>query len=217
MNLKKLAAEEAVNFIESNSLIGLGDGSTIAYMVEALKNINHASLTFFTSSFSTKILLEEVCFIVHEISTINSLDIYFDGCDQFDQNLNALKSGSGIHTTEKLLASMAKQFILVGDASKYVDVLETKFPVVIEVINDAVTYAQHYIKAIFPDSKLQTRKNKTRYGNTLIEIWFTTFPDLAELNSTLKNITGVVETSLFYNMATKAIVAGENGINIIEK
>lgn len=217
MNLKKLAAERAVTFIEGNTIVGLGDGSTIAYMVENLKLINHAPLIFFTSSLSTKTLLENADFNIGDIASVNSLDIYFDGCDQFDKNLNALKSGSGIHTTEKIFASMAKQFILVGDKSKYVDVLQTKFPLVIEVITDAVNYIIHSVKAIFPGSTLQTRTNKTRYGNILIDIWFEEFPDLAELNLTLKNITGVVETSLFYNMATSAIVAAENGTTIIKK
>ena len=216
-DFKKAAAREAISFIKNNKFIGLGDGSTIIYMVEFLKEEKRNDIALYTSSESTKKLLAEYGFMVNDFSTIYSLDIYFDGCDQFDKNLNALKSGSGIHTTEKLLASMAKQFILVGDESKYAEQLETKFPVVIEVIPVAEIFIQHTIKKLFPGCNMQTRNNKTRYGNILIDVWFNIFPELSQLNSTLKNITGVLETSLFYNMAHKAIVAGENGIIIMKK
>ena len=217
MNFKKIAAGAATGLIASNTIIGLGDGAAIGYMVEALTANKNNSLTLFTSSFSTKKLLEDAGFTVNDIATVNALDIYFDGCDQFDKNLNALKSGSGIHTTEKLLASMAGQFILVGDASKYVDALQTKYPVVIEVIPDAIQYVQEQVHTIFPFCKMQVRESKTRYSNMLIDIWFDEFPELSILNSALKNITGVLESSLFYNMAHQAVIAGEDGLRIIEK
>ncbi|MEP6464668.1 MAG: ribose 5-phosphate isomerase A [Parafilimonas sp.] len=221
MNLKKIAAEEAVKFIKSNTAVGLGDGSTIAYMVEFLKEEN-LDLLLYTSSDSTKKILEQSGFSVNDFSEIHSLDIYFDGCDQFDKNLHALKSGSGIHTTEKLLASMARQFILVGDETKYVEELETRFPLVIEVIPAAATFVQHKIRELFPDAKTEIRyKNNTpvitKYSNQLIDIWFAAFPELSILNFLLKNITGVLETSLFYNLASKAILAKTNGIRILEK
>ncbi len=221
-DLKKSAAKEAISLIKNNTIIGLGDGSTIAYMVDFLKEEKSGHLLLYTSSDSTKKFLEQSGFLVNDFSYIHSLDIYFDGCDQFDKNLNALKSGSGIHTTEKLLASMAKQFILVGDESKYVEALETKFPLVVEVIPVAVKFVQHKIKELFPDAKIEVRyKNNvpviTKYSNQLIDIWFNAFPELSILNSLLKNIAGVLDTSLFYNLAGKAIIAHTNGIRILEK
>jgi ribose 5-phosphate isomerase A len=190
-------------------------------MVEFLKKEN-LNIQLYTSSGSTKNILEQSHFIVNDFSEIHSLDIYLDGCDQLDKNLNALKSGSGIHTTEKLLASMAKQFILIGDESKYAEELETKFPLVVEVIPEAATFAQYKIKELFPDAKIETRyKNNapviTKYSNQLIDIWFNDFPELSILNFLLKNITGVLETSLFYNLASKAIIAGTDRIRILER
>ena len=222
MNLKKIAAEEAVKFIKNNTLVGLGDGTTMLYMVKVLAEANYTDLKLYTSSQNTKKILIENNFSVDEIKNKSSLDIYFDGCDQFDKNLNALKSGSGIHTTEKLFASMAKQFILVGDESKYAEALETKFPVVVEVIPAAVTYVQQAIKSLFPQTKIQIRTISeqpviTTYSNQLLDVWFTEFPELSALNFQLKNITGVLEISLFYNIATKAIIAGEQGIRLLDK
>ena len=223
MNLKRMATEEAVKLIEGKSIIGLGDGSTISYMVELLVDKNYTDLKLFTSSQNTKKILLQNNFAVNEISNTNSLDIYFDGCDQFDKDLNALKSGAGIHTTEKLFASMAKQFILVGDDSKYVQQLETKFPVVLEVLPPAIAFVQKKVKDLFDVNKIALRKDssdhitRTVYGNYLLNVWFNVLPELSTLNIQMKNISGVVETSLFYNLANKAIIAGESGIRILEK
>ena len=76
--------------------------------------------------------------MVQPIAAFKSIDIYFDGCDQLDSELNALKIGGGIHTQEKLLASMANEFILIGDESKLVQNFDNRFPVVIELLPQAV-------------------------------------------------------------------------------
>src|SRR4051794_5723263 len=106
MDLKMEAAVKAVTFIKDGDSVGLGAGATIANIVnllaedkDAIRNIN-----FFTSSFTTHQLLTKHGFRVGATSDITQLDIYFDGCDQLDKDLNALKSGGGIHTQEKLLA-----------------------------------------------------------------------------------------------------------------
>ena len=157
-------------------------------------------------------------------SSLSSIDIYFDGCDQFDKQLNALKSGGGIHTREKLLASMAKQFLLVGDEAKYVRQFDTTYPMVIDLLPEALRYVPASIQKLFPGVKTILRMSDkkegaaiTENGNYLMDVWFTNWPELQQLNSLMKGITGVVETSLFYNLAHKAIIAGEDGIKVIKK
>src|SRR5664279_1975727 len=102
-------------YLASHVIDGIGAGLT---------------LNVYTSSLQTQDFLEAAGIPVSDISKVDSLDQYFDGCDQIDHKLNALKSGSGIHTTEKILASMAKKFIIMADASKYVSKLESKTPLV---------------------------------------------------------------------------------------
>jgi ribose 5-phosphate isomerase A len=226
MDLKKEAAQKAVSFIKSNTIVGLGAGSTIAHMVDFLSEDikNGLVLTMVTSSFNTHELLLQKGFAVQSIKDVTALDIYFDGCDQVDKNLNALKSGSGIHTREKLLASMAKQFLLVGDEAKYTEQFDTTYPMVIELLPEAFRYVPASIQKLFPGVKTAIRMSDkkegaalTDNGNYLLDIWFTIWPHLQQLNSLIKAITGVVETSLFYNLAHKAIIAGKDGIKIIEK
>jgi ribose 5-phosphate isomerase A len=226
MDLKKEAALRAITFIQDKSRVGLGAGATMVHLVELLAAERRAGLdiSVVTSSFSTRQVLLKNGFVVQPVTDLYELDIYLDGCDQFDRDLNALKSGGGIHTLEKLLASMAKQFLLVGDETKYADQFNDKYPLVIEVLPEACLFVQHRIKKSFPQVRIGMRvSNKkdgaviTEHGNYLLDCWFSSWPQLGELNTNLKAIAGVVETSLFYQLAHKAILAGSNGIKIFER
>ena len=226
VNLKKEAALKAISFIKHQQLVGLGAGSTIAFMVELLSGQVKGGLDIkvLTSSFITRQLLLQKGFSVLPAAGVEKIDIYFDGCDQVDYHLNALKSGGGIHTKEKLLASMATQFILAGDESKYVAQFTTACPLVIEFLPEALRYVPARIQQLFADVKMVMRMSDkkdgaviTDNGNYLLDVWFCSWPELSQLNPIMKSITGVVETSLFYNLAYKAIIAGSDGVKIIEK
>ncbi|HSU52403.1 MAG TPA: ribose 5-phosphate isomerase A [Segetibacter sp.] len=226
MDLKKQAAEKALSFIEDKSVVGLGAGSTIAHLVEFLEKRVHQGMTlqFVTSSYSTLQLLQNKKLPVSSIATFQEIDIYFDGCDQVDKQLNALKSGGGIRTHEKLLARMAKQFILIGDEAKLVETFNLKYPLVLEILPQAQRFVPFSIKQIFPGVTMSMRLNDkrdgavlTENGNYLLDVFFTKWPALDEINDALKNIVGIVETSLFYQIASKAIVASEKGIIELSK
>lgn len=225
VNLKKDAAAKAVSFVANNTVVGLGAGSTIAYVVEFLKHEvkKGLKLKVATSSSSTRLLLLQNNFTVLETDLLTEIDIYFDGCDELDKELNALKSGGGIHTQEKLLASMAKEFVLLGDETKLVDRLDNRFPLVIEVLPLASGFVPVKVQNLFSDLKysfrISDRKDGyviTDNGNYLLDVWFEEWPDLKTINPLLKSITGVVETSLFNKMANKAIIAGKDGVRILE-
>jgi ribose 5-phosphate isomerase A len=224
--MKEAAALAALNFIQPGHVVGFGAGSTIALMVNFLKEraALHESITTVTSSYNTLQLLKEHGFRIQAVSDTAALDLYFDGCDQLDHQLNALKSGGGIHTHEKLLAAMAEKFILVGDGSKYVAQLYTTFPVVIEVLPEAMAFVLKRLSSLFslarPEIRLSNKKDGaviTENGNMLIDIWFRSFPPLDSLNARLKEIPGILETSLFYNMAHVAVIAGKKGVEIIPR
>jgi ribose 5-phosphate isomerase A len=226
MNFKQEAAAKAITLVNENNIVGLGAGSTMAYAAEFLKKRIEDGLTvkLVTSSFTTKQLLLKENLPVLPTSLFKEIDIYFDGCDQFDKQLNALKSGGGIHTQEKLLASMAKQFVLVGDETKLVDTFDVKFPLVIEMLPQSLSYVPFKIENLFPGVKTSMRMCDkkdgpviTQNGNYLLDVYFENWPGLTGINQALKSITGVVETSLFYELACKAIIAGENGVIVLGK
>jgi ribose 5-phosphate isomerase A len=224
MDLKRKAAEEAVRLIEENTIIGLGAGSTVAYVIDLLdKRIKDGlKVEVVTSSFSTKLHCLNKNITVKDHSTIGAIHLYLDGCDQFDRDLNALKSGGAVHTQEKLLASMANEFIILGDQSKYVQQLEPKYPVVVDVIPNALFFVLKRIKDFFPESKPHIRKAEkkdgaviTENGNIVVDIFFRDYSKLKTINPTLKSIPGIIETSLFIGLASKAILGTPEGIRII--
>ncbi len=219
---KKEAAKAAMEFIKPNQTIGLGAGSSIAFLVEAI-TMNTAlanTLILASSSAKTSTLIKDAGLNFEESTDVTHLDIYFDGCDQFDAELNALKSGAGIHTAEKIMASLADQFILIGDTAKFVPVLDNTYPLVIEVLPIALHLVQQWLTRHFPDTTTTIRTNNqkeaivTANGNLLLDVYFTEPIVLQKINS-IKMIPGVVEHSLFIGMATNAIIAGPEGISII--
>ena len=221
MDDKKEAARVASTLVDGNTSVGLGDGSTVRLLAEYLtERMNEGlEIRLYTSSQQTLEFLQRRDVLVNDISSTDTLDIYFDGCDQIDRRLNALKSGSGIHTMEKLLASMAKKFVIIGDTSKFVQKLDPKFPLVLEVIPQAMAFVQRILLSIYPECTLAVRKSQpeekpvlTRNGNLLLDCWFREWPDLEMIQVQSKKITGVVEISLFYQLVHEAIIAGSDGI-----
>lgn len=218
------SAIEAATLITANQFIGVGAGASVAHLVNHIAADSNlfATLTFTSASFTTTSLLREKGGNVLPPAYCKSLAFYFDGCDQFDNDLSALKSGGGIHTTEKILASMANEFVLLGDAAKMVNALEARYPLVVEVIPSALAVVTERLGYFYPDAVFQVRNSSnkdgvvvTEYGNYLLDITFSRFPDLGGLNRTIKMMPGVTDHSLFYRMAAKAIIAGPDGIAVV--
>ncbi len=224
MDYKKMAAERAVTLITPGTTVGLGAGSTIALVVGILKQLVDEGLDikFVTSSFSTHQLLIKNKLPVEQVYSMKEIDIYFDGCDQLDHQLNALKSGGGIHTMEKLLATMAARFVLVGDETKLVNKFDVKYPLVLEILPQAMLFIPFKIEQVFRSTTSSLRINDkkdgpviTENGNYLLDIYFKIWPPLSVTHLSLRSITGIVETSLFYSLAHHAIIAGTKGVTVI--
>lgn len=218
-NFKLKAAEAALGLICDGQLVGVGDGSTMLIMVELIARDTRLSNSLTLTSPSDKILqiITSLGLNFSPLEELEMMDIYFDGCDVFDPSLNALKSGSGIHTREKIAAAMATEFILVGDAEKYNPALSILTPLVVEVFPMAISSVLRLLNTAFPDSRLKVRSNEgqrvvTGQGNYLVEMYFNEFPKLDSLDGQIKMMAGVANHSLFYNMASKAIIAGPDGV-----
>lgn len=217
------AAKAAIPFIKPNQIIGLGAGSTIANLINLLAADSElaSTLTFATSSFKTAQILMERVLNIKAAEHLTHLDIYFDGCDQFDAQLNALKCGGGIHTSEKIMAAMANEFILLGDAGKAAEQLDTTYPLVLEVLPSALQLVKQWLIKNIPTAKttmrISTQKDGaviTENGNYLLDVYFDEAMPLDQMNA-IKMVPGVVEHSLFLGMAKRAIIAGEDGVKVL--
>jgi ribose 5-phosphate isomerase A len=219
-DLKKLSAKEALNFISNGYTVGLGGGSSISYLIKLLSEREDIKIKVVTPSMKTKELCIKSGLEVLSTPFVEKVDIAFDGCDQVDRSLNALKSGGAIHTREKLIASMAKDYILLVDETKVVEKLQFKKPIAIEVLTEALGYVKKCLKEIGATVEIRTSSNKDGFlisddGNVILDAFFSNVEDIALLNTKLNSITGIIATSLFVNKVTKVIIAKKNEIEII--
>jgi ribose 5-phosphate isomerase A len=219
---KMEAAKAALQLIKPGQTIGVGAGSTIANLLSLIAADAElgSSLTFSTSSFKTANVIINHGFTLLNSAHVKHIDIYFDGCDQFDAQLNALKCGGGIHTAEKIMALLAEEFILIGDAAKAVERLDTTYPLVLEVLPTALNLVTQWLDKNIPTAnttmRISTQKDGaviTENGNYLLDVYFAELMPLADMNA-IKMVPGVVEHSLFLGIASKAIIAGPEGVNI---
>lgn len=221
--MKKRCAKEALKYIKDNSIIGLGGGSTISYLVSFIKEAG-LNVKVVTPSFNTASLCAKNGIEILPTWSVSSIDIAFDGCDEVDENLNALKSGGGIHTKEKIIAKMAKEYVLLVDESKVVKSLDFKCPVVLEIIPESKSYVEKIVESLGGKPSMRTSSTKdgvtiSDHGMLLMDVSFNKekVKSIMDLNRQLKEIVGVIDTSLFYNIATGAIVVGENSLRVITK
>lgn len=217
--MKKECAREALKYIKDNTIIGLGGGSTISYLVSFIKEAG-LKVKVVTPSFQTANLCVENGLEIVPTWSVNYISVAFDGCDEVDEELNALKSGGGIHTKEKIIASMAEDYILLIDESKVVKNIDFKYPVVLEIIPESKGYVEKIVnnlggKPLMRSSSAKDGITVSDHGLLLMDVIFNNIKDIAQLDKSLKGIPGVVDTSLFYNIASKALVVGERGVRVI--
>lgn len=220
--LKKICAKEAMKYIKDGMIIGLGGGRSIAYLIDYIKEDKNIKVKVVTPSMKTKLLcIENGLEVVHTCS-VDKVAVAFDGCDQVDEDFNALKSGGGIHTKEKLIASMSEEYILLVDEEKFEKKLTFKAPVVLEILEDSLKYVERKVVELGGKPLVRTSDIKDGFtisdnGNLLMNVTFNEVKEIEELNNKLKNICGVIETSLFTNVITKVIISSESGIRVISK
>lgn len=221
-DVKKACAREALKFIKSGTVIGLGGGSTISYLIQYIKEDPALQVKVVTPSVKTRLLCVQNGLEVLHTSTVDRISAAFDGCDELDEELNALKSGGGIHTKEKLIASMAEDYILLADDTKLKSRLTFGHPVVLEILEDSLAYVQRKVAELGGKASIRSSSAKDGYtitenGNLLLDVHFAQVENIPRLESDLGRIRGVLDTSLFVHVATKAIIVGENGVRLLRR
>lgn len=220
-DMKQLSAKAALPFIKDNMIIGLGGGQSIAYLIQYIRESNKKVKVITPSIITAERCMENGLELLMTYSA-NHIDVAFDGCNQVDMKLNALKSGGAIHTQEKIVASMADEFILLVDKSKVVSELDFTCPVALEIVSESRGYVKRRLNELGATVMMRSSNAKDGYtmsdnGNPIVDAYFEKVESIERLDDKLKDICGVIETSLFYQIATKVIVADESGINIMER
>ena len=137
--LKKLAAEAALKFIEDDMIVGVGTGSTVNYFIDALASMKNRIDGTVSSSLASEERLKAHNIPVLNLNSVGDIPVYVDGADEATRHMHLIKGGGGALTREKIVAAASKKFICIIDNTKEVDVLG-KFPLPIEVIPMAQSY-----------------------------------------------------------------------------
>jgi ribose 5-phosphate isomerase A len=153
---------------------------------------------------------------VTTLDELPELDVYIDGADEVGPGLALIKGGGGALLREKIVASAAKEFIVVVDSTKIVKHLG-RFPLPVEVVKMALPVVGPRLAALGLHPKLRGAKSGagpylTDEGNYILDCACGRIEDPEELAAEIRSIVGVVEHGLFLGMATLALVAGEDGV-----
>jgi ribose 5-phosphate isomerase A len=211
---KKFVAVAAARLIQDGMIAGMGTGSTAAFVIEELARRMREEGIKFTAvptSFQSRILCLNLGIPVRDMQDTASLDLAIDGADEVDPDLNLIKGGGASHTREKIVAAMAKEFVIAVDESKLVDRLGSTFAVPVEVLPSARSYVERAIRDLGGDPilRLAVRKDGpvvTDNGELVFDVRFAPTADLRKVDQSLHNMPGVIETGLFFDMTAKVLV-----------
>jgi len=211
---KQIAANEAVKSIKDGMIVGLGSGSTSAYMIKRLGELVAAGLQIkgVPSSEETKKLAIAQGITIISLDEAPTIDINIDGADEFDPYLQLIKGGGGALLREKVLASNSKKNIVIVDSAKEVKRLG-KFRLPIETIPFATNKILSILAEKGLDPKIRKKDNeifRTDENNCILDLNILPFTNLAKLQQDLISIPGVVETGLFLDTTTQVIMGKGN-------
>ena len=215
--MKQEVGKAAASRVQSDSIIGLGTGSTTAYAIEylgkRLKAGEIKNIVGIPTSFQAEVLAKKYGIPLSTLDAIDRIDVAIDGADEVDPNKNLIKGGGAAHTREKVVDSLAEIFIVVVDSGKLVDKLGSTFLLPVEVIPMAVTPVMRSLEKLGgkPEVRMGIKKAGpviTDQGNWVIDVKFDRIDDPAYLEKTINNLPGVLENGLFVGVAD-VILVGE--------
>lgn len=219
---KRAAGEAALQYVRDGDLVGLGTGSTVKYFLLALgeKVKSGFRVQGIPSSLETARIAHGLHIPLLPYEGEWELDVAVDGADQVDSHFQLIKGGGGALLREKIVASAARQFIVVVDETKCVPVLGKTMPVPVEVIPFGWPNAQRQIRALGWSSRLRQKNNhvfKTDEGNFILDVEVGRIEDPATLENRLNSIPGVAENGLFVDRTSLVIIGGTEGVEIRER
>ncbi|WP_066118570.1 ribose-5-phosphate isomerase RpiA [Geminocystis sp. NIES-3709] len=215
--MKQEVGKIAASKVKSNTIVGLGTGSTTAYAIqyigERLANGELTNIVGVPTSFQAEVLAKKYGIPLTTLDAIDHIDVAIDGADEVDPHKNLIKGGGAAHTREKVVDSLADQFIVVVDGGKLVDELGSTFLLPVEVIPMAVTPVMRQLEELGGKPELRMGIKKagpvvTDQGNLVIDVKFDRIDNPAELEMKINNLPGVLENGLFVGVAD-VILVGE--------
>ncbi len=214
-DMKKAAAEAALEYINNGDVVGVGTGSTANHFIDALGRIKRKIEGAVASSEASAKRLRGHGIEVMELNNVGDLPVYVDGADEATQHGYMIKGGGGALTREKIVAQASEKFVCIADDSKLVDVLG-EFPLPVEVIPMARSLVARYLVDLGGQPEYRAGF-VTDNGNIILDVRNMQIVDPKNLETQLNQMPGVVTNGLFaHRGADVMLFGGVGGVNKIE-
>lgn len=220
---KFVAAKRAAEMVEDGMRVGLGTGSTAAWLVRCLGDLVQKEglrITAVPTSSRTAALARDVGISVVSLDEAKWLDVTIDGADEFDPDLNLIKGGGGAHLQEKIVATASDQMVVIADASKMVETLGA-FPLPVEVLPFGWQSSQALIEETLVSMDVMGRNSTLRMngdapfvsdeGNYLLDLHLKRIGNARQLALVLNQIPGVIENGLFIDICDTVVIGYGDG------
>lgn len=219
--MKKMAAERSVDFVEDNMILGLGTGSTVTFMVEALAKrvkAENLHLTCVCTSIRTADQAKSLGIPVKELNDVDHIDLTIDGADEVDANFQGIKGGGAAHLFEKLVATTSTRNIWIVDREKVVDTIG-QFPLPVEVIpfGSQQVFDRLLKEGLNPEFRTTEAGQRvlTDSQNYVIDLHLGQINHPHLLATWLSEQVGVVEHGLFLDTVNQVVVGSPEGVEIL--
>lgn len=207
LTMKKMAAQAALQYVQPDSIVGVGSGSTVNCFIEALGSIKEQIKGAVAASKASEELLRQQGIEVFSANDVSGLDIYVDGADEINPQKMMIKGGGAALTREKIVAALAKNFICIVDSSKQVDVLGSTFALPVEVI--PMARSQVARKLVSLGGSPEYREGVvTDNGNVILDVYNFKIMNPVELEKELNNVAGVVTNGIFALRPADIVIVG---------
>ena len=220
---KFVAAKQATEYVESGMKVGLGTGSTAAWLVQCLGEMvrdDGLQIKGVPTSERTAKLARRVGIEIISLEEAGSLDLTIDGADEYDPDLNLIKGGGGAHLREKIVATASDRMIVIADASKKVDTLGA-LPLPVEVIPFGMEITKGLVEELLLGLDVLEREviQRTRggepfvtdEGNVILDLHLKRIGDPRQLSFLINQIPGVVENGLFIDICDMVVLGYGDG------
>ncbi len=214
--LKKAAAEAALAYVEDDTVVGVGTGSTVNFFIDALAARRARITATVASSEASAKRLRELRIPVRELNDTDGCDLYVDGADEVTEHLAMIKGGGAALTREKIVAQASRKFVCIADQSKLVAVLG-RFPLPVEVIPMARSFVARELVKLGGMPELRQGVT-TDNGNLILDVRGLGIMKPMELEGEINQIPGVVTNGLFARRpADVLLLAGPGGIRTLTR
>jgi len=204
--MKKAAAYAALQYVEKDSIVGVGTGSTVNHFIDALATMKNEIKGAVSSSEASTEKLKAYGIEVFDLNEVSELSVYVDGADEINSYNHMIKGGGAALTREKIVSAVADKFICIVDNTKNVDILGG-FPLPVEVIPMARSYVARELVKLGGDP-VYRQGVLTDNGNIILDVHNLSICEPLKLETQINAIVGVVTNGLFANRAADVVLVG---------